>query len=271
MAFFQVNFYSKTLKRLVSFNALIPVDAPEIPGQEKMEQGPMKSLYLLHGYSGNHMDWVTGSKIQELSLTHHIAVFMPSGENNFYLDDTDRGQLYAEFIGNELLEFTRNAFPISTKKEDTFIGGLSMGGYGALRNGLKYADNFSGIIALSSALITRNIAGIPVDFKDPIADYKYYRSVFGDLNELLGSDKDPEALLLQLKQENAAIPHIYMACGTEDFLLRENREYHAFLIDQGIEHTYVEGPGTHDWNFWNEYIEKAFKWMLSEDVSRECC
>ncbi|MNO08549.1 hypothetical protein D3C81_2312620 [compost metagenome] len=62
-----------------------------------------------------------------------------------------------------------------------------------------------------------------------------------------------------------------MACGTEDFLLRENREYHAFLKDQGIEHTYVEGPGTHDWNFWNEYIEKAFKWMLSEDVSRECC
>lgn len=263
MAFFQVNFFSKALKRLVSLNALIPVDAFEIPGQERMERGPMKSLYLLHGYSGNQTDWVSGTNIQELSLIHNIAVFMPSGENHFYLDDTDKGELHAEFVGNELLEFTRNAFPISTRREDTFIGGLSMGGFGALRNGLKYSHNFSGILALSSALITKNIVGIPVDFKDLIADYNYYRRVFGDLNELLGSDKDPEALLLDLKKDNAGIPRIFMACGTEDFLLRENREYHAFLINQGVEHTYMEGPGAHEWKFWNEYIEQGIKWMLS--------
>lgn len=137
-----------------------------------------------------------------------------------------------------------------------------MGGYGAIRNGLKYSHNFSRIIALSSALITHNIAGIPVDFKDPIADYKYYRSVFGDLNELLESDKDPEALITNLKKENAAIPQIYMACGTEDFLLNENRSYHDFLTSEDVEHTYVEGPGVHDWNFWNEYIEKAILWAL---------
>lgn len=263
MAFFQVNFFSKALKRLVSLNALVPVDAFEIPGQEKTKRGPMKSLYLLHGYSGNQMDWMGGTNIQELSLTHNIAVFMPSGENNFYLDDTDKGELHAEFVGNELLEFTRNVFPISIKREDTFIGGLSMGGFGALRNGLKYSHNFSGIIALSSALITKNIAGIPVDFKDPIADYNYYRRVFGDLNELLGSDKDPEALILHLKKGNAVIPRIFMACGTEDFLLRENWDYHTFLMDQGVVHTYVEGPGAHDWKFWNQYIEQGIKWMLS--------
>lgn len=262
MAYFQVNFFSKALKRQVSFNAVVPVDSFEIPGQEKIERGPLKSLYLLHGYSGNHMDWVSGSKIQELSLIHNIAVFMPSGENNFYLDDTDKGELHAEFIGSELIEFTRKTFPISAKREDTYIGGLSMGGYGALRNGLKYSHNFSRIMALSSALITRNIAGIPSDFKDPIADYKYYRRVFGDLNELLGSDKDPEALLLDLKKAGASIPEIYMACGTEDFLLQENRGYHDFLVSQDVEHTYVEGPGVHDWNFWNEYIEKAIKWAL---------
>ena len=206
------------------------------------------------------MDWVCGSKIQELSLIHNTAVFMPSGENNFYLDDVDKGELYAEYVGDELVEFTRKMFPISNKREDTFIGGLSMGGYGAIRNGLKYSHNFSRIIALSSALITHNIAGIPVDFKDPIADYKYYRRVFGDLNELLGSDKDPEALITSLKKEKAAIPQIYMACGTEDFLLKENRSYHEFLTSEDVEHTYVEGPGVHDWNFWNEYIEKAILW-----------
>lgn len=262
MAFLQVNFFSKALKRLVTFNALVPIDTFEIPGKEKIDRGPMKSIYLLHGYSGNHMDWVSGSKIQELSLIHNVAVFMPSGENNFYIDDVDKGALYAEYVGNELVEFTRKMFPISDKREDTFIGGLSMGGYGAIRNGLKYSHNFSRIIALSSALITHNIAGIPVDYKDPIADYKYYRSVFGDLNELLGSDKDPEALITNLKKENAVIPEIYMACGTEDFLLEENRSYHDFLTSEAVEHTYVEGPGIHDWSFWNEYIEKAILWAL---------
>lgn len=262
MAFLQVNFFSKALKRLVTFNALVPIDTLEIPGQAVEPKGIMKSLYLLHGYSGNHTDWVCGSKIQELSLMHNIAVFMPSGENNFYLDDVDMGALYSDFIGNELVEFTRKMFPISDKREDTFIGGLSMGGYGAIRNGLKYSYNFRRIIALSSALITQNIAGIPVDFKDPIADYKYYRRVFGDLNELLGSDKDPEALIINLKKEESKIPQIYMACGTEDFLLKENRSYHDFLTKENIEHTYVEGPGVHDWNFWNEYIEKAILWTL---------
>jgi S-formylglutathione hydrolase FrmB len=260
MALIQVNFYAKTLKRLVNFNALIPIDTFEIPGQEKIDRGQMKSIYLLHGYSGNHTDWVCGSKIQELSLMHNIAVFMPSGENNFYLDDVDKGELFAEFVSNELVEFTRKMFPISNKREDTFIGGLSMGGYGAIRNGLKYSNNFSRIIALSSALITKNIAGIPVDFKDPIADYKYYTRVFGDLNKLLGSDKDPEALARELKKNDADIPKIYMACGTEDFLLKENRDFHEFLTSENIEHTYVEGTGVHDWNFWNKYIEKAIIW-----------
>lgn len=263
MALLQVNFYAKSLKKLVNFNALIPIDTFEIPGQQKFEGGPMKALYLLHGYSGNHMDWVCGTKIQELSLKHNIAVFMPSGDNYFYLDDTDMGALYGEFIGNELVEFTRKMFHLSDKREDTFIGGLSMGGYGAIRNGLKYSHNFSRIIALSSALITKNIAGIPADFKDPIADYKYYTRVFGDLNQLLGSDKDPEALIIDLKKENAYIPEIYMACGTEDFLINENRNYHNFLNSEGIVHTYIESPGVHDWNFWNDYIEKAIMWALN--------
>lgn len=262
MAFLQVNFFSKCLKRMVTFNALIPIDTFEIPGQAPIEKKAMKALYLLHGYSGNHTDWVSGTKIQELSLKHNIAVIMPSGDNNFYLDDTDMGALYGEFVGNELVEFTRKMFPLSNKREDTFIGGLSMGGYGAIRNGLKYSHNFSRIIALSSALIIHNIAGIPVDFKDPIADYKYYTRVFGNLDELLGSDKDPEALIVRMKKDGTKIPEIYMACGIEDFLNNENKSYHNFLVSENIEHTYVESPGIHDWNFWNEYIEKAILWAL---------
>ncbi len=262
MALLQVNFFAKTMKRQVGFNALVPIDNYQIHNQ-KEEVNPLKSLYLLSGYAHNYMDWVCGTKIQELSQKYNIAVFMPSGDNRFYLDDTDMGELYSEFIGNELVDFTRKMFHLSNKREDTYIGGLSMGGYGAIRNGLKYAENFGRIIALSSALITKNIAGIPIDFKDPIADYAYYRRVFGDLNQLLGSDKDPEALITNLKRNNLVIPQIYMACGTEDFLLRENRDYHNFLVTENIEHTYTESSGDHNWDFWNEYIEKGLIWATN--------
>ena len=261
MALLQVNFYSRCLRRLVNFNALIPIDAAQAPEQESVEAGPIKALYLLHGYSGNYTDWICGTSIQELSQKYNIAIFMPSGENNFYLDDTDKSELFAEFVGQELLDFTRKMFRLSNKRENTFIGGLSMGGYGAIRNGLKYSHNFGGIIALSSALIIKNIAGIDEGFKDPIADYKYYTRVFGDLTQLLGSDKDPEALVLNLKNKNEIIPKIYMSCGTEDFLLKENRDYHEFLVSENVNHTYIESHGTHDWKFWNEYIEKAIKWV----------
>lgn len=262
MAFLQVNFLSKALKRLVTFNALVPIDAAELSEQIEAPKGPLKALYLLHGYSGNYPDWVCGSKIRELSSKYNIAVFMPSGENSFYLDDIDKGELFGEFVGNELVEFTHKMFPLSDKREDTFIGGMSMGGYGAIRNGLKYYYNFSRIIALSSALIIHKIAGTSVDFKDSIAVYRYYTRVFSDLNQLIGSDKDPEALILKLKRENVEIPKIYMACGTEDLLINENRSYHSFLVSENIDHTYVESHGIHDWNFWNEYIEKAIIWTM---------
>lgn len=260
MALIQVNYRSKALKKIVTFNALIPIDPFKLSNQELVEKKPMKSLYLLHGYTGNYIDWVCGTRIQKLSEVYNIAVFMPSGENNFYLDDVDKGELFGEYIGNELVEFTRKMFPLSDKRENTFIGGFSMGGYGAIRNGLKYSYNFSRIIALSSALITYKIAGISSDFKDDVADYKYFTRVFGDLNQLLGSNKDPEALIIEMKKKNLSIPQIYMACGTEDFLLDNNRTYRDFLISENIDLTYEENHGGHDWTFWDQYIEKAIKW-----------
>ncbi|HEY8363160.1 MAG TPA: alpha/beta hydrolase-fold protein [Tissierellaceae bacterium] len=266
MALLQVNFASKTLRKIVVFCATIPLDTIEEPMEERQERKPLKAVYLLHGYTGHYMDWVWGSRIVELSQKYNIAVFMPSGENSFYLDDEDKGEFFGEFIGKELVEFTRRMFPISNKREDTFIGGLSMGGYGAIRNGLKYNETFGRIIALSSALIIRKIAGISSDFRDAIADYKYYRRVFGDLDQLIGSDKDPEALVLKLKDMNADIPKIYMACGTEDFLLAENREFYNFLVKEKIDVTYEEGPGAHDWKFWDEYIEKALIWAVKSTV-----
>ncbi|MCT2536721.1 alpha/beta hydrolase-fold protein [Aquibacillus koreensis] len=262
MAMLQVNYHSKALQREVIFNALIPLDTMEIPGKPTVNQRPMKALYLLHGYSGGVTDWISFSKIRELSDKFHVAVFMPAGENHFYIDDEDRRALYGEYVGNELVKYTRELFPLSHNKEDTFIGGFSMGGYGAIRNGLKYAGNFGRIIALSSAIITYNIQNASTDYDDGIADYKYLKSVFGDLTQLQGSGKDPEALLRNLKKTDTRIPEIYLACGTEDFLLDVNHKFRDFLKSEHVEHTYLESPGGHTWDFWNEYIEKGLMWAI---------
>ncbi|MCR4435205.1 MAG: alpha/beta hydrolase family protein [Clostridiales bacterium] len=261
MALVQVNFISKSLSRTVTFNAVIPTDSLPIPGEPAPEKKPFKTLYLLHGIFGNYTDWISGTSIQSLAQRKNLAVIMPSGDNSFYVDHEASGDMYGEFIGRELVDQTRELFHLSCRREDTFIGGLSMGGYGALRNGLKYHDTFGCIIALSSALILRDAMVSTHDAPVNFAKRGYYESVFGDLTKLMGSDKDPEALIAILKRQNADIPKIYLACGSEDFLIRQNRDYRDFLQAQGVEFTYEEGPGIHDWIFWDKYIEKAINWL----------
>ncbi|MDQ0059079.1 alpha/beta hydrolase [Paenibacillus harenae] len=269
MAMMQISFFSECMKREVTLNALLPLDQPISPGREDAAGKPLKALYLLHGYCGSHTDWISFSRIRELSDRHRIAVFMPAGENRFYLDDEESDMRFGEYVGRELVEFTRRTFPISHERSDTFIGGFSMGGYGAIRNGLHYADRFGRIIALSSAILPYKIANIQPGYHNGIAGYGYYRSVFGDLSSLLGSDKDPEELVRRLKQGNGNMPHIYMACGTEDFLLDVNQRFHRYLKDEGIEHTYKETAGAHTWDFWNDRIGEALEWALGDQSSRD--
>lgn len=260
MAIIEVNFISKCLMRTVTFNAIIPVDKFG-PQAENAEQKPLKTLYLLHGVFGNYTDWVNGTRIQALAEANDLAVIMPSGENHFYLDDEKSGELYGEFIGKELVEFTRKLFPLSDKREDTFIAGLSMGGYGAIRNGLKYAENFGCVIGLSAALV--HDTWKDADNSAPIFTFRrnYYEVIFGEYDKVKGSDKDPKALLLKLKKEGRPVPKMYLCCGTEDDLVTVNRDFRDFLNENGVDLTYVEGPGKHDWVFWDTYIKKVLDWL----------
>ena len=260
MAIIEVNFISKCLMRVVTFNAIIPGDKFG-PQAENAEQKPLKTLYLLHGIFGNYTDWVNGTRIQAWAEANDLAVIMPSGENRFYLDDEKSGELYGEFIGKELVEFTRKLFPLSDKREDTFIAGLSMGGYGAIRNGLKYAENFGCVIGLSAALV--HDTWKDADNSAPIFTFRrsYYEAIFGEYDKVKGSDKDPKALLLKLKEEGRPVPKMYLCCGTEDGLVTANRDFRDFLNENGVDLTYVEGPGKHDWVFWDTYIKKVLDWL----------
>lgn len=262
MAVLQVDFFSNAVKRIVPMTVLLPIEIPEaFLSVTQPLKLPLKTMYLLHGHSGSHRDWLSGTRIEALSRQYQVAIVMPSGENSFYLDDAVRDVYYERLIAEEIVSFTRTAFPLSHAREDTTIAGLSMGGFGAMHSGLKYAHVFGHIIALSSALITDMVSQLKEGEGNAIAPYSYYRHVFGDPTMLLGSDKDPKFLAEQIVLRGNNIPEIYMACGTEDFLIEENRDFHQHLTQLGVKHFYQEGSGTHDWSYWDAHIEQAMAWL----------
>ena len=259
MALIQVNYVSNALQRTVPLQVILPVDklTPDgrLPAPKKY-----KTLYLLHGWLGNCTDWVSGTRIQRWAEERDLAVVMPSGDNAFYVDSPNPVNRYGQFIGQELVEVTRRMFPLSDKREDTFIGGLSMGGFGALRNGLKYHQTFGAVISLSGAV---DILSSPKVDSDPVLG----QAMFGDLDEAVRSDKNPRVLIEQLKDAPLR-PAIYLCCGTEDRLLPQSRTFRTLLEDAGFDVTYVEGPGGHNWDFWDTYIKKALDWLPLDSLSR---
>ncbi|KAI4448986.1 hypothetical protein C823_003515 [Eubacterium plexicaudatum ASF492] len=192
MAVFQVNFMAETLGRTVPLYVILPTDKVYFPGMKKRAEGkPYQTLYLLHGIIGNYTDWLYGTRIQRWAQERDLAVVMPSGDNCFYLDQPWNCNMYGEFIGKELVSFTRKTFPLSDRKEDTFIGGLSMGGFGAMRNGLKYNRTFGRIFSLSGAFIVDETLLEKADSpRFPAETEEFKHSCFGpDLEAALHSDK----------------------------------------------------------------------------------
>ena len=261
MAHMQVNFMSASLMRTVTINVILPADRLAPPGMPQPPAGPWKTLYLLNGVMGNYTDWCNATTIQTMAEEKNLAVVMPSGENFFYLDYPAFHGMYGEFIGKELVEITRKMFHLSPKREDTFLAGLSMGGYGALRNGLKYPEQFGSIAALSSAMVLYGIEKRTNDSPMFFENRDYAEFVFGDLDHVMESDKNPVWLAQQLKKSGKEAPKVYMACGTEDFLLEKNRRLQKELKEAGLDLTYEEAPGSHEWGFWGRQIQRVLDWL----------
>mgnify|MGYP000538578998 FL=1 len=270
MSVLQINKYSIALSRLITFHVILPDDAIPmmIEGNKNYERKP-KTLYLLHGFSGNTTDWLYGSRIQELAMQYNLAVVLPSGENSFYLNGKGTGRAYETFVGVELPDYCTKTFGFSDKPEDNFIGGLSMGGFGAIHTALKYPKRFGKMFGLSSAMIQYDIAGMKPGEKNEIADYDYYLQVFGNLEHLDTSENNPDYLIREKKKRGEKIQPVFMACGTEDFILKNNRVFRDFLNSQNVDLTYYESEGIHDWKFWNQYLEPAICWGLEEQVEEK--
>lgn len=262
MAVIKVTYQSYYLRRNISFCAYIPTNSinrakENIPEQEN----GYKTLYLLHGYGGNDTDFLNVPELQEQFQKNQLACIFPSGENTFYLEDIDKGENFSALIGEELVKVTRSMFRLSERREDTYIGGISMGGYGAMINGLRYADTFSKIISLSGAYIEINIADKGDFIPDDISDARYQQRIFGDPRKLKLTDKDPRYCIQQHLKSGIKLPDIYLVCGEDDFLIEPNRKLHDFMARNQVEHYYEEGEGMHDWNYWRRHLAASIQWL----------
>ncbi len=265
MALIRADIFSRSLMRTVPITAVIPVDNVRFAHEKQRPIDlPYKTLYLLHGLYGSNMDWLVGSDVFLLSQAYNLAVIMPAGENAFYVDNAASGEKYGSFIGEELVDLTRRLFPLSHRREDTYIAGLSMGGYGALRSGLKYGDTFSKAAGLSSGFIFKMMLDSDNSSEDYTQTRHYYESMFGNLDKIPGSENDCVSLIKQARTAGRLLPDIYMAIGTEDFLLAANRDMKKQFEDLKVNLTYVEEFGDHDFNFWNRQLKSVFEWLPLE-------
>lgn len=231
-----------------------------IPNDRDETAQKCKTLFLLHGYTGEAENWIP----EYLSQKYNFAVVAPNGENGFWLDGLSTGHNYCTYVGKELVEYIRKTFNLALTAQETYIMGLSMGGFGALHTAFAFPENFGKTAAMSSALIVHQVAEMKPGDDTDLANYEYYRECFGEPSMALQSNSNPEVLVKRLKDSSAHIPEILMCCGTEDFLLEENRTFHNFLNAIGVSHTYLESSGAHNMTFWNEYTERFVEMMFNE-------
>lgn len=258
MVLFRGDIKCKSLQRRTSISVILPADNIHfLNDSEEIVPKPYKTLYLLHGLYGSDDIFLANTSIQKFAEDHGIAIVIPCGDNSFYVDNVNAHAYYGEYVGQELLDITRNIFPLSDKREDTFIAGFSMGGYGAIRNGLKYSKNFSKIGMISAALITDDIVNY-VNDDNVLRSKDFYESVFGDLNKVKNSDKDPKYLI----ENTEDIPDIYMACGVDDFLYDKNKEFYEFLNSKNIDAEFVQDQGEHSWEFCDKHVKKFIKTLI---------
>ncbi|WP_025678666.1 alpha/beta hydrolase [Paenibacillus massiliensis] len=257
MALIQCQFYSETLGLSTSMRVILPQQTTSQIGMHNAQGlGPHPVLYLLHGLSDDDSIWVRRTSIERYVASLGLAVVMPQVHRSFYTDMSEGGA-YWSFISEELPMLARSFFPLSADREDNFVAGLSMGGYGAFKLALRKPEQFKAAASLSGALdigLTRRDPALRV-----MSESEWLR-IFGP-ESVEGSEHDLLELLSRLQQSNAPRPMLYQCCGTEDFLYRENLSFREACQRTNIPLTYEEGPSGHDWGYWDQQIQRVLDWL----------
>ncbi len=221
MPLIQCNYFAESLGLSVTMNVILPVTGFNHAKQNGSLGSHQKFpvLYLLHGLSDDHTMWQRATSIERYVSVLNLAVVMPTVYRGFYTD-MKHGHAYWTFISEELPHIAESLFPVSGRREDRFAAGLSMGGYGAFKLGLRNPGRFAAVASLSGALDISSLA----DEGRPMGQAEYGH-IFGSRQEAEGSVNDLFALAKQLKQSGETVPKLFQCCGTEDFLYEDNQRF----------------------------------------------
>jgi len=253
MALIQCDFFSEVLGLGCSMVVILPERPFLTLSSSPTPKYP--TLYLLHGMSDDHTIWQRRTSIERYATEKGIAVVMPSVHRSYYTDMAN-GYNYWTYVSEEVPARARDMFPLSAKREENFVAGLSMGGYGAFKMAFRHPDRFAAAASLSGALDTVDL----VNLKDPSWETEM-RTIFGDLDELPGSDNDLFHLATKVAQSDQPKPKLFQWCGTEDFLYPSNVKFRDHVQKLSFDYTYSDGSGDHTWGYWDTQIQNVLDWL----------
>ena len=248
MALLSCHLYSSVLKMGTGVNVILPVDRN--PSSRKL---PLKTVYLLHGLSDDYTCWLRYSNVESYALAHNFAIVMPEVQHSFYTD-MKSGLPYFTYISQELPALCEEMFPLSTKREDRFVAGLSMGGHGALKCALTYPDRYAACGAFSSAIDIRKLFAHPDS--SPIAGE--IPAIYG---EQISDQEDVFFLAQQAASSTHSLPKLFLSCGTEDSLYENNERFYQHVQSLGYSVKGYEAKAGHEWPFWDESIRQALDYF----------
>lgn len=259
MAFLQCSFKSEVLQMEQPFNVILPqISMVDTERRKEIKKRGFPVIYLLHGLSDDHSAWMRKTSIERYALEHGLAVVMPNVNRSFYVD-MKYGLKYYTYLTKEIPSLVTDNFPISNKREDNFIAGLSMGGYGAFMIALRNPKKFAAAASLSGALDLSCRLDIPEEELSLMI-----KMIFGTRDEFLNSDYNLVGLLKKLQNKRGNLPRLFQCCGTEDFIYPLNQSFKAAAYKYGIDLTYEEGPGDHEWGYWDANIQRVIKWIFNK-------
>lgn len=241
---------SKLMKREMPYRVILPVNYEA----NKTEKFPV--VYLLHGLTGHFDNWTNQSKLVEYAKNYRYIIVTPEGDNGWYSDSASvADDKYESYIVQELVPEIERKFRAATNREARAIAGLSMGGYGSLKFGLKYPGKFVLVGSFSGALRAAEWTEKEIGNSGWKVLVDSITSVYGAADSETRKQNDIFKILqAKSETETKILPFFYIDCGTEDFLIQQSRDFTKLLADKKVAHEYRELPGIHDWKFWDSQV-----------------
>jgi putative tributyrin esterase len=252
MALMRCDFFSETLGLSTSMTVILPEATSGQIGMHGVRRDTTPVLYLLHGLTDDDTTWSRRTSIERYAAERGLAVVMPQVHHSFYSDEV-HGLPFWTFVSEELPTVVDSFFRLSTERADTFVAGLSMGGYGAMKWALRQPHRFAAAASLSGALALSH----PSERADPEFAALMQR-VFGD-GPTDGTADDVIHLLRTADRDD--LPALYTACGTDDFLYPANLWFAETAREVGIPLEAHFGPGDHEWSYWDAQIQAVLAWL----------